>query len=31
MKGGIVGKRYAKALLNLAGDDQNIEKIGADG
>ena len=30
MKGGIVGKRYAKALLNLAGDDQNIEKIGAE-
>jgi len=28
MTGGIVGRRYAKALLNLAGSDKNIEKVG---
>lgn len=28
MTGGIVGRRYAKALLNLAGSDKNIEEIG---
>jgi len=28
MKGSIVGKRYAKALINLAGSDKNIEKAG---
>lgn len=29
MNGGI-GRRYAKALINLAGSDKNIEKIGKD-
>lgn len=29
MTGGIVGRRYAKALLNLAGSNKNIEEIGA--
>lgn len=28
MAGSIVGRRYAKALLNLAGSNQNIEKVG---
>ncbi len=28
MKGGPIGKRYAKALLNLAGKDADIEAIG---
>ncbi|MBU2645677.1 ATP synthase F1 subunit delta [bacterium] len=28
MTGGIVGRRYAKALLNLAGSDKKIEEIG---
>ena len=28
MNGSIVGKRYAKALINLAGSDKNIEKAG---
>lgn len=30
MNESIVGKRYAKALLNLAGNDEQIEKIGAE-
>jgi len=29
MSGGIVGRRYAKALLNLAGSDKNIETVSA--
>lgn len=28
MSGGIVGRRYAKALLNLAGNSKNIESVG---
>ena len=28
MTGGIVGRRYAKALINLAGSDKKIEEIG---
>ena len=28
MNGSVVGKRYAKALINLAGSDKNIEKTG---
>ena len=28
MDGGIVGRRYAKALINLSGNGKNIEKIG---
>ncbi len=28
MTGGVVGRRYAKALLNLAGSDKNIGEIG---
>ncbi len=28
MTGGIVGRRYAKALLNLAGSKKNIEEVG---
>ncbi len=28
MNGGIVGRRYAKALINLAGSDKKLDKIG---